>query len=116
MTNLKEKIKNLSKTAKAGLVGLSLATLVGTLNGCGREIKEPFCKELGSFKVGYENGEKYIIAYSSLNAFSNYRDNRSESFVVGSLLESFDSKEIQKIYNFVKENGIDCDKTGEKIK
>ena len=30
---LKEKIKNLSKTAKAGLVGLSLATLVGTFGG-----------------------------------------------------------------------------------
>ena len=33
MTNLKEKIKKLSKTAKAGLVGLSLATLVGTFGG-----------------------------------------------------------------------------------
>jgi len=46
---LKEKIKNLSKTAKAGLVGLSLATLVGTFGGNEGGLPPIYNKKVGTW-------------------------------------------------------------------
>ena len=79
MKNLINKIKNLSKTAKAGLVGLSLATLVGTFGGNEGGLPPIYNKKVGTWgginvRVYTEfqpNSKFYGLSHSFVNNSKN---------------------------------------------